>query len=53
MLEKIIFCLFLPVFAVLNLVSCSADKVVAALKQAGDNRAELEKVLSYFESTGD
>lgn len=35
------------------LLSCATDKVAAALKSAGDNRAELEKVLSYFESTGD
>lgn len=35
------------------LLSCATDKVAAALKSAGDNRAELEKVLSYFERTGD
>lgn len=43
----------LIVFAVLAVCSCSYDQVDVALRLAGDNRSELERVLRYFEKTGD
>ncbi len=35
------------------MASCIGDKVSLALQMAGENRPELERVLKYFESTGD
>lgn len=43
----------LIVFAVLAVCSCSYDQVDVALRLAGDNRSELERVLRYFEKTRD
>lgn len=43
----------LIVFATLVAFSCSYDQVDVALRLAGDNRSELERVLRYFEKTGD
>lgn len=43
----------LIVFATLVAFSCSYDQVAVALRLAGDNRSELERVLRYFEKTGD
>lgn len=43
----------LIVFAVLAVCSCSYDQVDVALRMAGENRSELERVLRYFEKTGD
>ena len=43
----------LIVFAVLAVCSCSYDQVDVALSMAGENRSELERVLEYFEKTGD
>ena len=43
----------LIVFATLVAFSCSYDQVDVALRMAGENRGELERVLEYFEKTGD
>lgn len=43
----------LIVFATLVAFSCSYDQVDVALRMAGENRGGLERVLEYFEKTGD
>lgn len=43
----------LIVFVTLVAFSCSYDQVDVALRMAGENRGELERVLEYFEKTGD
>ena len=43
----------LIVFTALAVCSCSYDQVDVALRMAGENRSELERVLEYFEKTGD
>ena len=43
----------LIVLVALAIASCSYDQVDVALRMAGENRSELERVLEYFEKTGD
>lgn len=43
----------LVVFVAIIASSCHSRQVDTALRMAGENRSELEKVLEYFEKTGD
>ncbi len=44
---------FLAIIITVAAASCHSGQVEVALQMAGENRGELEKVLDYFEKTGD
>ena len=38
----------LSIFAILIFTACQNDRRLSVMEQAGENRAELEKVLQYY-----